>query len=58
MVKSKRALSACLATLLSKCVDPEIDEDLMALKDPKSIVAHIESCRTLRLWSREVAGKL
>jgi catalase len=39
-------------------VDPEADEGLINLDDPKAIVRFIESCRKLRLWSREMAVKL
>ena len=45
--------------LLQKAgVDPEADEGLIALEDPKSIAAFIESCRKLRLWARESSVKL
>lgn len=45
--------------LLQKAgVDPEADEGLVALDGPKSIVGFIESCRKLRLWSRESNVKL
>ncbi|MER9963302.1 catalase [Mesorhizobium sp. M0045] len=39
-------------------VDPEADEGLIALDDPKAVAEFIESCRKLRLWSREMAVKL
>jgi catalase len=39
-------------------VDPEADEGLIGLDDPKSVANFIESCRKLRLWSREMAVKL
>ena len=45
--------------LLQKAgVDPEADEGLIALKDPKSVAEFIEGCRKLRLWARESAVKL
>jgi catalase len=45
--------------LLRKAVvDPEADEGMIALKDPKSIAGFVGSCRELRLWSREMAVKL
>jgi catalase len=39
-------------------VDPEGDEGLIDLDDPKAVAKFIESCRKLRLWSREMAVKL
>jgi catalase len=45
--------------LLQKAgVDPDADEGLMGLDDPKGITSFIEACRKLRLWSREMAVKL
>ncbi|MFI0847124.1 catalase [Mesorhizobium sp. IMUNJ 23232] len=45
--------------LLQKAgVDPEADEGLIELEDPKAVARFIESCRKLRLWSREMAVKL
>jgi catalase len=45
--------------LLQKAgVDPEADEGMIALGDPKAVATFIESCRKLRLWSRETAVKL
>jgi catalase len=45
--------------LLQKAgVDPEADEGLIGLDDPEAIAGFIESCRKLRLWSREMAAKL
>jgi catalase len=45
--------------LLQKAgVDPDADEGLIGLDDPKAIADFIESCRKLRLWSRETAVKL
>ena len=45
--------------LLQKAgVDPEADEGLIALDDPKAVAGFIEACRKLRLWSREMAVKL
>ena len=45
--------------LLQKAgVDPEADEGLIELEDPKAVAKFIESCRKLRLWSREMAVKL
>ncbi|WP_442578180.1 catalase [Mesorhizobium sp. ASY16-5R] len=47
------------APLLQKAgVDPEADEGLIGLSDPKAIAGFIESCRKLRLWAREMAVKL
>ena len=46
-------------SLLSKAgVDPEADEGMIALDEPKSIGSFVESCRKLRLWARETAVKL
>jgi catalase len=51
--------TAGAAPLLQKAgVNPEADEGLIGLDDPNSIVVFIESCRKLRLWSREMAVKL
>jgi catalase len=45
--------------LLQKAgVDPEADEGMIGLDDPKAVAGFIESCRKLRLWSREMAVKL
>jgi catalase len=45
--------------LLAKAgVDPEADEGLIPLDSAKAIGRFIESCRKLRLWSREMAVKL
>jgi catalase len=45
--------------LLQKAgVDPEADEGLIALDDPKSVTGFIEFCRKLRLWARESSVKL
>ncbi|RWN56947.1 catalase [Mesorhizobium sp.] len=45
--------------LLQKAgVDPEADEGMIGLDDPKAITGFIEGCRKLRLWSREMAVKL
>ena len=38
-------------------VDPDADEGLIGLGDEKAIAGFIESCRKLRLWSRETAVK-
>ncbi|GAA4107450.1 catalase [Aminobacter aganoensis] len=47
------------APLLRKAgVDPKADEGLIGLGDAKAIAGFIESCRKLRLWSRETAVKL
>ncbi|MBX3574463.1 MAG: catalase [Mesorhizobium sp.] len=47
------------APLLRKAgVDPDADEGLIGLGDEKAIAGFIESCRKLRLWSRETAVKL
>ena len=47
------------APLLQKAgVDPEADEGLIGLDNPKGIASFIQSCRRLRLWSREMAVKL
>ncbi|TIP23240.1 MAG: catalase [Mesorhizobium sp.] len=44
--------------LLQKAgVDPEADEGMIGLDDPKAITGFIEGCRKLRLWSREMAVK-
>ncbi|MFU0505793.1 catalase [Pseudaminobacter sp. NGMCC 1.201702] len=39
-------------------IDPDADEGLISLDDPQMIATFIESCRRLRLWSREMAVKL
>jgi catalase len=39
-------------------IDPEADKGLVNLEGSKAIVEFIESCRKLRLWSREMAVKL
>ena len=45
--------------LLEKAgVDPEADEGMIGLDGPKTIAGFVESCRKLRLWSRETAVKL
>ena len=45
--------------LLQKAgVDPEADEGLVALDDAKAVAGFVQSCRKLRLWSREMAVKL
>jgi catalase len=45
--------------LLQKAgVDADADEGLIDLSKPKAISQFVESCRQLRLWSREVAVKL
>ncbi|RWO58766.1 catalase [Mesorhizobium sp.] len=45
--------------LLQKAgVDPEADEGMIGLDDPKAITGFIEGCRKLRLWSREMAVRL
>jgi len=47
------------APLLRKAgVDPDADEGLIGLGDAKAIAGFIQSCRKLRLWSRETAVKL
>jgi catalase len=47
------------APLLQKAgVDPEADEGLIGLDNPRGIAGFIQSCRGLRLWSREMAVKL
>jgi catalase len=50
--------SGALPLLQKAGVDPEADEGLIALDDPRTIPGFIESCRKLRLWSREMAVKL
>jgi catalase len=45
--------------LLQKAgIDPDADEGLIALDDPKSINGFIESCRKLRFWARESSVRL
>ncbi|MEI9413187.1 catalase [Mesorhizobium salmacidum] len=39
-------------------VDPQADEGLIGLDDPKAVAKFIGSCRKLRLWSREMAVKV
>lgn len=50
--------SGAVPLLLKAGVDPEADEGLIGLDNPKAIAGFIESCRKLRLWSREMAVKL
>ena len=53
------AFAAGAIPLLRKAgVDPEADEGMIPLDDPKAIAGFVESCRKLRLWSREMAVKL
>jgi catalase len=53
------AFTAGAVPLLQKAgVDPDADEGLIGLDDQKAIAGFIESCRKLRLWSREMAVKL
>jgi catalase len=45
--------------LLQKAgVDPEADEGMIDLGGPNAVAGFVESCRKLRLWSREMAVKL
>jgi catalase len=39
-------------------VDPEADEGLIDIGGSKAVAIFIQSCRKLRLWSREMAVKL
>ena len=50
--------SGAVPLLRKAGVDPEADEGLIVLDDPQAIAGFIESCRKLRLWSREMAVKL
>jgi catalase len=50
--------SGAVPLLRKAGVDPEADEGLIVLDDPQTIAGFIESCRKLRLWSREMAVKL
>jgi catalase len=50
--------SGAIPLLQKAGVDPDADEGLVGLDDPKAITSFIESCRKLRLWSREMAVKL
>ncbi len=50
--------SGAVPLLRKAGVDPEADEGLIVLDDPQVIAGFIESCRKLRLWSREMAVKL
>jgi catalase len=53
------AFTSGAVPLLQKAgVDPDADEGMIDLGDPKGIASFIESCRKLRLWSREMAVKL
>jgi catalase len=53
------AFTANAVALLRKAgVDPQADEGMIALGEPEAIATFIESCRKLRLWSREMAVKL
>ena len=45
--------------LLQKAgIDPQEDEGLIALDDAEAVAGFVESCRKLRLWSRESTVKL
>ena len=51
--------TAGAAPLLQKAgVDPGADEGMIVLDSSKAVAAFIESCRKLRLWSREMAVKM
>lgn len=50
--------SGAIPLLQEAGVDANADEGLIGLDDPKAITSFIESCRKLRLWSREMAVKL
>ena len=50
--------SGAVPLLRKAGVDPEADEGLIDLHEPKAISEFIGSCRKLRLWSREMAVKL
>jgi catalase len=50
--------SGAVPLLRKAGVEPEADEGLIGLDNPKAIAGFIESCRKLRLWSREMAVKL
>ena len=53
------AFTAEAVPLLEKAgVDPQADEGLVPLGDAKAAKAFVETCRKLRLWSRETAVKL
>jgi catalase len=53
------AFTSGAVPLLRKAgVDPDADEGMIGLDDPKGIAKFIESCRKLRLWSREMMVKL
>jgi catalase len=44
--------------LLKAGVDPQGDEGLIALANPKSVTGFLEACRSVRLWTREAGTKL
>jgi catalase len=50
--------SGAIPLLQKAGIDPSADEGLISLDDPKMIATFVESCRKLRLWSREMAVKL
>lgn len=50
--------SGAIPLLQEAGVDANADEGLIGLDDPMAITSFIESCRKLRLWSREMAVKL
>ncbi|PAP92236.1 catalase [Mesorhizobium wenxiniae] len=53
------AFTSGAVPLLRKAgVDPEADEGMIDLGGPNAVAGFIESCRKLRLWSREMAVKL
>jgi catalase len=53
------AFTSGAVPLLQKAgVDPEADEGMIDLGGPNAVAGFVESCRKLRLWSREMAVKL
>lgn len=53
------AFTAGAVPLLQKAgVEPDADEGMIPLDDREAVAAFIDSCRNLRLWSREMAVKL
>jgi catalase len=50
--------NGALPLLQKAAVDPEADEGLIDIGGSKAVAIFIQSCRKLRLWSREMAVKL
>jgi catalase len=51
-------VTGAVALLEKAGVDPEADEGLINIDDPKAIAEFVGCCRKLRVWSREMSVKL